>query len=98
MTFEAVMDLILGEAGVIVVLTIAVFFFVKGQVFPKGYVEDLKERNEILTKAVAEQSKSMDILSKTSVESLENSKTTLRILNEARKSTGVMGEEDDGHD
>lgn len=35
----------------------------------------------------------MDILSKTAEESLENSRTTLKILSEARAATGVKGDQ-----
>lgn len=93
MSLEGIVDMISGEAGVIAILVLIVLYLVNGKVFPKSYVEDLKSTNETLIKSLSEQAESLDIISATSVESLENSRVTLRILNEARKSTGVRGED-----
>ena len=93
MSLDSIVDLISGETGVIALLVIVVLYLVNGKVFPKSYVEDLKTTNDTLIKSLSEQAESLDIISATSVESLENSRVTLRILNEARKSTGVRGED-----
>lgn len=93
MSLDSIVGLISGEAGVIVLLILIVLYLVNGKVFPKSYVEDLKTTNDTLIKSLSEQAESLDIISATSVESLENSRVTLRILNEARKSSGVRGEE-----
>ena len=93
MSLDAIVDLISGETGVIALLILVVLYLVNGKVFPKSYVEDLKTTNETLIKSLSEQAESLNIISATSVESLENSRVTLRILNEARKSTGVRGED-----
>ena len=93
MSLDAIVDLISGETGVIALLILIVLYLVNGKVFPKSYVEDLKSTNDTLIKSLSEQAESLDIISATSVESLENSRVTIRILNEARKTTGVRGEE-----
>lgn len=93
MTFESFLETITGESGVIVLLFLIVMFLVNGKVYPKSYVEDLKNTNNTLIKSLSEQSKSLDIISATSVEALENSRVTLKILTEARRATGVKGEE-----
>ena len=93
MSLDAIVDLISGETGVIALLILIVLYLVNGKVFPKSYVEDLKTTNDTLIKSLSEQAESLDIISATSVESLENSRVTLRILNEVRKSTGVRGED-----
>lgn len=93
MTLDAIIDVVSGEAGALAVLVILVFLLINGKIVSKDYVDDLKETNKVLIKTLQEQSESMEIIANTAVESLENSKTTLRILTEARNATGVKGEE-----
>lgn len=93
MSLDAIIDVVSGEAGALAILVILVFLLINGKIVSKDYVDDLKETNAVLIKTLQEQSESLDIISNTAVESLENSKTTLKILNEARNSTGVRGEE-----
>lgn len=92
MSLDAFLDVISGETGVIALLAIALLYLVNGKVYPKMYVEDLKTTNETLIASLKELTESQEIIAATSVESLENSRTTLRILEEARKTTGVKGE------
>lgn len=92
MSLDAFLDAISGETGVIALLAIALLYLVNGKVYPKMYVEDLKATNETLIESLKELTESQEIIAATSVESLENSRTTLRILEEARKNTGVKGE------
>lgn len=93
MDIEAIVNLVSGEAGALAILVILVFLLMNGKIVPKDYVDDLKETNKVLIQSLQEQSESLEIISATSVESLENSKTTLRILSEARNATGVQGED-----
>lgn len=93
MSLDSLIDIISGETGVIALLVIALLYLVNGKVYPKMYVEDLKSTNDTLIKSIKELTESQGIIAATSVESLENSRTTLRILEEARKTTGVKGEE-----
>lgn len=93
MDIQAWIEAITGEAGALGILVILVFLLINGRIVSKEYVDDLKETNAVLIEALQEQSKSMDIISATGREALENSKTTLRILTEARNVTGVQGED-----
>lgn len=95
MDIQAIIDIVTGEAGALGILVILVFLLINGRVVSKEYVDDLKETNSVLIKTLQDQSESMEVISKTAVESLENSRTTLRILSEARNATGVKGEEVD---
>ena len=95
MDIQEIIHIVTGEAGALGVLVILVFLLINGRVVSKEYVDDLKETNSVLIKTLQDQAESMEVISKTAVESLENSKTTLRILSEARNSTGVKGEEVD---
>lgn len=92
MELSQLIETISGEGGVIALLAMFLVFLLNGKVLPKTYVDDLKETNKALVQTTAEQAKSLDMLARTAEESLENSKTALRILSEARKSTGVEGE------
>ena len=92
MDIQAVVDIVTGEAGALGILVILVFLLINGRIVSKDYVDDLKETQAVLIETLQQQSESMETLSKTAAESLENSKTTLRILNEARNATGVKGE------
>lgn len=93
MDLKSIIDVVTGEAGALAILVILVFLLINGRIVSKEYVDDLKETNTVLIEALQNQAESMDILSKTAEESLENSRTTLKILNEARNATGVRGEE-----
>lgn len=93
MELSQLIESISGEGGVIALLAMFVVFLINGKVLPKSYVDDLKETNKTLIETTSEQAKSLDILARTTEESLENSRTALRILSEARKSTGVEGED-----
>lgn len=93
MTFESVIGLISGEAGTIAILVLVILFLVSGKVYPKEYVDSLKKSNETLLDTLKKQEESLKIISDVAVESLENSKTTVRILNEVRRATGVRGED-----
>lgn len=93
MDLKSIIDVVTGEAGALAILVILVFLLINGRIVSKEYVDDLKETNTVLIEALQNQAESMDILSKTAEESLENSRTTLKILNEARTATGVKGEE-----
>ena len=93
MDIQAIIDIVTGEAGALGTLVILVFLLINGRIVSKEYVDDLKETNSVLIKTLQDQAESMEVISKTTVESLENSKTTLRILSEARNATGVKGEE-----
>ena len=95
MDIQAIVDIVTGEAGALGILVILVFLLINGRIVSKEYVDDLKETNSVLIKTLQDQSESMEVISKTAVESLENSKTTLRILSEARNAAGVKGEEVD---
>ena len=95
MDIQAIVDIVTGEAGALGILVILVFLLINGRIVSKEYVDDLKETNSVLIKTLQDQAESMEVISKTAVESLENSKTTLRILSEARNATGVKGEEVD---
>ena len=95
MDIQAIIDVVTGEAGALGILVILVFLLINGRIVSKEYVDDLKETNSVLIKTLQDQAESMEVISKTTVESLENSKTTLRILSEARNATGVKGEEVD---
>ena len=95
MDIQAIIDIVTGEAGALGILVILVFLLINGRIASKEYVDDLKETNSVLIKTLQDQAESMEVISKTAVESLENSKTTLRILSEARNATGVKGEEVD---
>lgn len=95
MDIQAIIDIVTGEAGALGILVILVFLLINGRVVSKEYVDDLKETNSVLIKTLQDQAESMEVISKTAIESLENSKTTLRILSEARNATGVKGEEVD---
>ena len=95
MDIQAIIDIVTGEAGALGILVILVFLLINGRIVSKEYVDDLKETNSVLIKTLQDQAESMEVISKTAVESLENSKTTLRILSEARNATGVKGEEVD---
>ena len=92
MDIQAIVDIVTGEAGALGILVILVFLLINGRIVSKDYVDDLKETQAVLIETLQQQSESMETLSKTAAESLENSKTTLRILNEARNATGVKGE------
>ena len=92
MDIQAVVDIVTGEAGALGILVILVFLLINGRIVSKDYVDDLKETQAVLIETLQQQSESMETLSKTSAEALENSKTTLRILSEARNATGVKGE------
>lgn len=85
--------MIQGEGGVIVLLSLAIVFIMNGKVLPKSYVDDLRETNKLNSAALDEQSKSLETLSRTSAEALENSYTSLKILTEIRRQTGVEGDE-----
>ena len=98
MDIQAIVDIVTGEAGALGILVILVFLLINGRIVSKEYVDDLKETNSVLIKTLQDQAESIEVISKTSVESLENSKTTLRILSEARNATGVKGEEVDWKD
>ena len=93
MDLKSIIDVVTGEAGALAILVILVFLLINGRIVSKEYVDDLKETNTVLIEALQNQAESMDIHSKTAEESLENSRTTLKILNEARNATGVKGEE-----
>lgn len=93
MDLKSIIDVVTGEAGALAILVILVFLLINGRIVSKEYVDDLKETNTVLIEALQNQAESMDILSKTAEESLENSRTTLKILKEARNATGVRGEE-----
>ena len=93
MTFESIIGLISGEAGTIAILVLVILFLVSGKVYPKEYVDSLKKSNETLLDTLKKQEESLKIISDVAVESLENSKTTVRILNEVRRATGVRGED-----
>lgn len=93
MDIQAIIEVVTGEAGALGILVILVFLLINGRIVSKEYVDDLKETNAVLIETLQQQSESMEVLSKTSAESLENSKTTLRILSEARRATGVEGED-----
>ena len=95
MDIQAIIDVVTGEAGALGILVILVFLLINGRIVSKEYVDDLKETNSVLIKTLQDQAESMEVISKTTVESLENSKTTLRILSKARNATGVKGEEVD---
>lgn len=92
MTFENIIDLVAGETGAIAILLFILFLLLNGKIVSKDYVDDLKSTNKLLIQSLQEQSDSIETLTETAVESLENSKTTLRILTEARNATGVRGE------
>ena len=92
MDIQAIVDIVTGEAGALGILVILVFLLINGRIVSKEYVDDLKETNSVLIKTLQDQAESMEVISKTAVESLENSKTTLRILSGARNATGVKGE------
>ena len=92
MDIQAVVDIVTGEAGALGILVILVFLLINGRIVSKDYVDDLKETQAVLIETLQQQSESMETLSKTAAESLENSKTTLRILSEVRNATGVKGE------
>ena len=98
MDIQAIVDIVTGEAGALGILVILVFLLINGRIVSKEYVDDLKETNSVLIKTLQDQAESIEVISKTVVESLENSKTTLRILSEARNATGVKGEEVDWKD
>ena len=93
MTFESIIGLISGEAGTIAILVLVILFLVSGKVYPKEYVDSLKKSNETLLDTLKKQEESLKIISDVAVESLENSKTTVRVLNEVRRTTGVRGED-----
>ena len=93
MTFESIIGLVSGEAGTIAILVLVILFLVSGKVYPKEYVDSLKKSNETLLDTLKKQEESLKIISDVAVESLENSKTTVRVLNEVRRSTGVRGED-----
>jgi hypothetical protein len=93
MSLDALIDVISGETGVIALLVFALLYLVNGKVYPKMYVEDLKQTNKTLVDSIKELTESQEIIAATSVEALENSRTTLRILEEARRRTGVKGDD-----
>lgn len=93
MTFESIIGLVSGEAGTIAILVLVILFLVSGKVYPKEYVDSLKKSNETLLDTLKKQEESLKIISDVAVESLENSKTTVRVLNEVRRATGVRGED-----
>lgn len=93
MTFESIVGLLSGEAGTIAILFLIILFLVSGKVYPKEYVDSLKKSNETLLDTLKKQEESLKIISDVAVESLENSKTTVRVLNEVRRATGVRGED-----
>lgn len=95
MELQPIIEVVTGEAGAIALLLIMLFLFINGKVVPRGYIEDLKESNSTLMETLKEQSKSLDVISQTTVESLENSKITLRIIRETRSQTGIFGDEDE---
>ena len=92
MDITTIIEAVTGEAGALSILVVLVFLLINGRIVSKEYVDDLKETNAALVEALQEQAESMKILTKTAEESAENSKTTLRILSEARSVTGVRGE------
>lgn len=93
MDIKTIIDVVTGEAGALAILVIMVFLLINGRIVSKEYVDDLKETNTVLIETLQHQAESMDILSKTAEESLENSRTTLKILSEARTATGVKGDQ-----
>lgn len=100
MSLSEILDAISGETGAVASLVVFVFFFIRGYIVPKSYIEDLKESNKNMTISneelrgtVASQAKAFETLSKTLDEGLETSRTILKVLEGARKATGVMGED-----
>lgn len=92
---QSILDIITGEAGVFGVLVLLITLLLNGRLVPKDYVNDIKEENTLLKKTLTEQTDSINTLVKSADESLENSRTTLKILSAVRDATGVKGEEDD---
>ena len=84
-----------GEAGVIAILLFSVLLFLSGKILPKDYVNDLKETNKELTNLTQDQAKALTTLSESSKESLENTKTILKIIKDTRTRTGIRGDEYD---
>ena len=92
MSLQGIIEIVTGEAGALGILVILVFLLMRGSLVPKDYVSDLKENNMVLTETLQQQSESLEVLSKATEESLENSKVILKILSQARIATGVKGE------
>ena len=84
-----------GETGVIAILLFSVLLFLGGKILPKDYVNDLKETNKELTNLTRDQAKALTTLSESSKESLENTKTILKIIKDTRARTGIGGDEYD---
>lgn len=92
MDIQAIIDIITGEGGALGLLAIALYFMYSGRLVPKDTLKDLKEENTFLRQTVTQLTDSVNSMEKSSEESLENSRTTLKILSAARESTGVKGE------
>lgn len=88
MEWSAFLDALTGETGVIALLLFSILMFLNGKILPKDYVNDLKQTNKELSDLNKEQGKSLEILSKTSQESLELSRTILKIVQDARSRVG----------
>ena len=84
MEWSAFLDALTGETGVIALLLFSILLLLNGKILPKDYVNDLKQTNKELSDLNKEQGKSLEILSKTSQESLELSRTILKIVQDAR--------------
>ena len=95
MEWATFFEALTGETGVIAILLFSVLLFLGGKILPKDYVNDLKETNRELTNLTRDQAKALTTLSESSKESLENTKTILKIINDTRTRTGIRGDEHD---
>ena len=97
MEWATFFEALTGEAGVIAVLLFSVLLLLSGKILPKDYVNDLKETNRELTNLTRDQVKALTTLSESSKESLENTKTILKIIKDTRTRTGIRGDEYDNN-
>ena len=91
-TLTEVIALITGEAGAVVVMALGAYLWLSGKLFSRSHVDLLEAEHDELAKANAATQDALQDVSRTTTESLENSKTILRIIQSSRRARAAEAE------
>ena len=89
MTFESIFTFITSEFGVVAVLLLIIFALLQGKVVTKQQADELKAANKTLLDNHTKISDSLEVISKTTEDSLEESRTILKLITSAREVSRV---------